>query len=172
MSGCHPPYIRGNLAISNYCHTDNPNPAYFCKCPCHKKSKSNENNKQCWCKCNKNTQIIQVTTNGEPINMEDDVLRRTINDSNETWSYYGVINDERPIRSLADDLIIDRERQMIEGLKEIEERIKRHVTDCKREIIREFREIKTKRQLDKKGNENGKTETIVTTDDSSNSECN
>jgi hypothetical protein len=56
------------------------------------------------------------------------------------FSYYGRI-DEISMRSLADDLLIERDKIMIEELKETEDRIKRHITECKREVIKEIQNI-------------------------------
>lgn len=56
------------------------------------------------------------------------------------FSYYGRIEKEG-IRSLADDILIERQRLMFEELKETEDRIKRHITECKREVIKEIQNI-------------------------------
>lgn len=56
------------------------------------------------------------------------------------FSYYGRI-DQICMRSLADDLLIERKKLMFEELKETEDRIKRHITECKREVIKEIQNI-------------------------------
>ena len=53
-------------------------------------------------------------------------------------SYYGDITPIVPIRSLSKDLVDEREQLMLEELKVMEMNIKRHITDAKREIIREI----------------------------------
>jgi hypothetical protein len=53
-------------------------------------------------------------------------------------NYYGSLSDLKPVRTLADDLIKEYELAMLENLKSMEERIKRHITECKREVIKEL----------------------------------
>lgn len=53
-------------------------------------------------------------------------------------SYYGRLGGDKPIRTLGEDLVIERKKQMMEDLKSMEERIKRHITECKREVIKEL----------------------------------
>lgn len=74
----------------------------------------------------------------------------------EYCSYYGVLDDIKPIRSLSQDCVIEVNMQMFEELKEMESRIKRHITECKREIVKELEEstIKIKPKT-KKENSNG-----------------
>lgn len=62
------------------------------------------------------------------------------------YSYYGRLDGPKPIRSLAEDIVKERKQQMMEELKLMEERIKRHITECKREIIREMLGIKSKKE--------------------------
>lgn len=50
----------------------------------------------------------------------------------------------KPIRSLADDILLDRDKCMFEELKYMEERIKRHITECKREVIRHLLDYELK----------------------------
>lgn len=48
MSGCHPPYIVGNVAYSNTTSGSG------CSCVCHLPSKPiMDDTIICWCKCNK-----------------------------------------------------------------------------------------------------------------------
>jgi hypothetical protein len=54
------------------------------------------------------------------------------------YSYYGVINDEKPLRPLAEDIVREFKEYMMQEMREMEERIKRHITECKREVIKEF----------------------------------
>lgn len=56
-------------------------------------------------------------------------------------TYYGRVNNVVPIRLLADDLLTERKKLMMQELKETEDRLKRHMTECKREIIREIQSI-------------------------------
>lgn len=56
------------------------------------------------------------------------------------FSYYGRLENTN-IKSLADDILIERNKIMREELKETEDRIKRHITDCKREVIKEIQNI-------------------------------
>lgn len=51
-------------------------------------------------------------------------------------SYYGRLIGLKPIRSLADDLFLEYKKNMLEELKEMESRLKRHITECKREIVK------------------------------------
>lgn len=54
-------------------------------------------------------------------------------------SYYGwIYPDRKPVRTLAQDLIKQRNDEMLDELKSMEERIKRHITECKREVIKEL----------------------------------
>lgn len=52
-------------------------------------------------------------------------------------SYYGRLDGPKPIRTLGEDLVAERKEQMMEDMKSMEERIKRHITECKREVIKE-----------------------------------
>ncbi len=72
--------------------------------------------------------------------------------------YYGRLEKISPMRSLSEDLLEERNQLMFEEMKQMEERIKRHITECKREVIREFLEIKSKKDELKieKENKNGK----------------
>lgn len=56
-------------------------------------------------------------------------------------SYYGRMDATIFVRSLADDLIKENEGRMIHEMKEMEDRIKRHITECKREVIKEIENI-------------------------------
>lgn len=60
----------------------------------------------------------------------------------EVFSYYGRL-DVKPNRPLVDDLLIERKKVMLQELKETEDRIKRHITECKREVIKEIKNIFT-----------------------------
>lgn len=59
----------------------------------------------------------------------------------EAFSYYGSLVGVKPIRSLAEDILRDQENSMMEKMREMEDRIKRHVTECKREIIKELQSM-------------------------------
>lgn len=59
----------------------------------------------------------------------------------EAFSYCGRLNGQKPIRSLAEDLVVERKKVMMQELKDMEDRLKRHVTECKREIIKEIQGI-------------------------------
>jgi hypothetical protein len=54
------------------------------------------------------------------------------------YSYYGDMSQKKPTRSLSEDILKEYELNMIEELKSMEERVKRHITECKREVIREL----------------------------------
>lgn len=56
-------------------------------------------------------------------------------------SYYGDLTEVKPIRTLGEDLARDLERNMIEEMYKMEERIKRHITECKRELVKEFQSV-------------------------------
>jgi hypothetical protein len=70
--------------------------------------------------------------------------------------YYGVYDDKPPIRSLADDLLIEKERIMLEEMKHMEERLKRHITECKREVIKELQSIFSDKKPKPKPNKESK----------------
>lgn len=53
-------------------------------------------------------------------------------------SYYGRLDGPKPVRTFAQDIVRERQESMMEDLKTMEERIKRHITECKREIIKEI----------------------------------
>lgn len=53
-------------------------------------------------------------------------------------SYYGRIDDEIPIRPLADDILKESECNMMQLMKDMEDRLKRHITECKRDVIKEL----------------------------------
>jgi hypothetical protein len=57
---------------------------------------------------------------------------------NEIFYYYGRVNGIVPQRTFSDDLLTERKRLMFQELKEMEDRIKRHITECKREIVKEL----------------------------------
>lgn len=46
--------------------------------------------------------------------------------------------DEKPIRSLSEDVVKEKEKSLDDKLLKMEERIKKHTTECKREIIKEL----------------------------------
>lgn len=79
----------------------------------------------------------------------------------EAHSYYGSLDEtEKPVQSLSEYIVKDHEMNIFGVLREMEDRLKRHVTECKREIIREFLGINGKMELLKKGNLHGEpTET-------------
>ena len=60
--------------------------------------------------------------------------------------YYGKLVGEKPVRSLADDIIKEDQQNMQQQLREMQEKLFRHLNEIKREIIREFHEVKTKRE--------------------------
>lgn len=53
-------------------------------------------------------------------------------------SYYGRLEGTPPVRDFSKDLMNERKRNMQKELKEMEDRIKRHITECKREVIKEL----------------------------------
>lgn len=55
--------------------------------------------------------------------------------------YYGELSGPKPIRSLSDDFLMEQDKMMKEEMKEMEDRLKRHVTECKREIIKELESL-------------------------------
>jgi hypothetical protein len=55
--------------------------------------------------------------------------------------YYGRVNNVKPIRNLADDFVKEREQTIMHEMKDMEDRIKRHVTECKRQVIKEIQTI-------------------------------
>jgi hypothetical protein len=59
-------------------------------------------------------------------------------------SYYGHLSKMAPVRNFSDDLLIEGKKRMLQELKEMEERIKRHITECKREVIRKLSSGNTK----------------------------
>jgi hypothetical protein len=67
----------------------------------------------------------------------------------EMFSYYGRLSDKKSLRPFYHDLINEGKRYMMSELKEMEDRLKRHITECKREIIKklcpkEFKKSPTK----------------------------
>jgi chaperonin cofactor prefoldin len=55
---------------------------------------------------------------------------------------YGYGNgDEKPIRTLGEDLVRDREKTADEKLNKMEDRIKKHITECKREVLKELNNL-------------------------------
>lgn len=62
-------------------------------------------------------------------------------------SYYGSLESNAPIRSLAEDLARENKLNMMEAIKESEERIKRHITECKREVIKELQSMQNLKTL-------------------------
>lgn len=56
-------------------------------------------------------------------------------------SYYGRLGGPKPTVSIADYLLQENYRRMNELFTEMEERLKRHVTECKRDIIKEIEKI-------------------------------
>lgn len=59
----------------------------------------------------------------------------------EAFSYYGRLSGSYPVRDFVNDLIKDRKSMMQIELREMEERIRRHITEAKREIIDEINSI-------------------------------
>lgn len=53
-------------------------------------------------------------------------------------SYYGSLAPIIPQRTWVEDYLIERKQLMLEEMKEMEIAIKRHITEAKREIIREL----------------------------------
>lgn len=64
-------------------------------------------------------------------------------------SYYGRLLGLKPIRSLADDLLLEYKQNMLAELKEMESRLKRHITECKREVIKMLSKEETKSTKEK-----------------------
>ena len=58
------------------------------------------------------------------------------------YCYYGSLDKKKPIRSLSEDLLTEHKNLMMEEMKTMEERIKRHITECKREVIKELQSNK------------------------------
>lgn len=63
-----------------------------------------------------------------------------LNNNDQGGCYYGHIpvDDVKPARTLGEDIIKDMNDSLQQVLREMEDRIKRHITECKREIIREM----------------------------------
>lgn len=55
--------------------------------------------------------------------------------------YYGLKDDTVPVRSLVEDLLIEGRKTMLDEMKEMEDRLKRHITESKRTIIKEIENI-------------------------------
>lgn len=62
-------------------------------------------------------------------------------------SYYGSLEPIKPARTLSQDIVIEGKRLMLEEMKSIETNIKRHITEAKREIIRELLNIENAKSL-------------------------
>ena len=71
------------------------------------------------------------------------------------WGYYGPLDGPKPIRSWGEDVVREREREMLAEMKDMEDRIKRHITECKREVIRELLGIRTRKEQIKKEKDDG-----------------
>lgn len=56
----------------------------------------------------------------------------------ESCSYYGRYDADKPVRTISQDLVNDFEKSLIESLREMEDRLKRHITEAKRAIIVEL----------------------------------
>jgi len=63
-------------------------------------------------------------------------------------SYYGRLGGDKPIRTLSQDLLTDHEKGMFGAMREMEERIKRHITECKREVVKTILELTSKELKD------------------------
>jgi hypothetical protein len=74
----------------------------------------------------------------------------------ESFSYYGRMDELQfpPKHSIADDLLKERKKKQMEDAKEMEERIKRHITECKREVIKRIDNL-----FKSKGDTNGNSKT-------------
>jgi hypothetical protein len=88
---------------------------FGCNCPCHLTAWYGINPPSCICDCSYKTYDSS-----------------TINEK---------FNNVKPIRSFADDMLLEVNKKMTEELKQMEERIKRHITECKREIIKTIEDI-------------------------------
>lgn len=94
-------------------------------------------------------------------------------------SYYGRMQGSIHRRSLTDDLLVEHEGRMLHELKEMEDRLKRHITECKREVIKEIENIFSdpkptyskeskyvgKNRINKNDGRHGSTSRICTEDD-------
>jgi len=59
-------------------------------------------------------------------------------------SYYGIYDEEddvKPVRSFSQDAVKESQNLYRSELKEMEDRLKRHVTECKLEIIKNIMSI-------------------------------
>jgi hypothetical protein len=80
----------------------------------------------------------------------------------QAYSYYGRLDGPTPVRDFINELIQDRKLMMQTELREMEERIRRHITEAKKEIIDEidsiFSDFKDKSTPTKRENkDNGKS---------------
>lgn len=72
----------------------------------------------------------------------------------EVFSYYGSLENKSSSRPFYEDLIKEVKLYMLKEFKEMEDRLKRHITECKREIIRKINgvEPESKKQIKEKVN--------------------
>lgn len=68
------------------------------------------------------------------------------------FSYYGRIDRTLPIRSFVDDVNVEALGMMKAEMKEMEDRLKRHITEAKREVVKEIQMIlKNEKEIDDVG---------------------
>ena len=56
-------------------------------------------------------------------------------------SYYGRLAETKPHTTFDTILLMELDQLMIETLKEMETKIKRHITECKHEVIKELQRL-------------------------------
>ncbi len=52
------------------------------------------------------------------------------------WSYYGSLKPQKPYKSFSDSILKEYKTTMLEYMKAMEDRLKRHITEAKREVIK------------------------------------
>lgn len=72
----------------------------------------------------------------------------------QAFSYYGSLERTSSFRPFYQDIIKEVKLYMLKEFKEMEDRLKRHITECKREIIKKLNDIEpeSKKQLKEKVN--------------------
>lgn len=73
----------------------------------------------------------------------------------EVFSYYGSLENASPFRPFYQDIIKEVKLYMLKEFKEMEDRLKRHITECKREIIRKLNAVEPESKKQPKEKVNG-----------------